>query len=1173
MSHKRILFSAVLLFAFITTIHAKIVHLLPRPQKITVGTGSLSFPEKIRFNATQSDRINAAFTNMLGVQVTDEASATLVTINVGKSISGSYNYTLNGYDNEAYKLVVASDGITIDAVREIGVIRAVQTLMQMAEGYDGAASLECCTITDWPAFKLRGLMHDIGRSFISFEELKKQIKLMARFKVNTFHWHLTENQGWRFEVKKYPQLTKASSMTRFAGKYYTQDQCRELEELAYQYGITIIPEIDMPGHSEAFRQAMGHDMQTDQGVEELKEILTEVGKVFTRAPYIHIGADEVAITYPNFLKIMTDHIHNQLKKKVVFWNPIRNVAINTSTGADMTQMWSSSGKVITGMPNIDCRYNYINHFDIFADVVGIYKSNIYYTQRGTNDVAGTITAVWNDRYIVKESDIMLENNVYANLLASAERAWIGGGKQYIEVGGTTLPLSGEEFDEFADWERRFLFHKANSLKDEPIPYVKQTNVRWQITDAFPNGGNSATVLPPETLGPQSSYSYQGQTYGTGPAIGAGIYLRHVWGTTVPSYFANPQINTTAYAWTYVYSPVEQQAGAIIEFQNYSRSETDAIPADYSWDRKGSRIWFNDTEIKGPKWDNTGVSIGKETPLKNENAVRRKPVTINLKQGWNKVFMKLPYVNVSGVRLNKWMFTFVITDKDGKNALEDLIYSPDQNFDENANGLTARISEINGFLAKAIGTDPGFYSEELAQTLCSLIEQIKATFSETMSASERNQQLQQLNEAFDSFQANGLILPKASTDSKEYWYNFCSTLRGSRYTQSNGTGSGLTGNANNSTGDNVQWKFVLRSDGTYDIINRADGSYISPSATYNTQITTSATRPLKGWTLKASGTLGMLIITCGDVQLNQTNVSDKIYNWSSQSMLGNDTKDDGCQFTIREYLSPETKAVKEKIEAIHFSLAELIGTEPGFYSEELAQPLRSLTEQIKATLSETLSQEERNQQLQQLNEAFDSFQANGLILPKASTDIEEYWYNFCSTLRGSRYTQSNGTGSGLTGNANNATGNNVQWKFVLRSDGTYDIINRADGSYISPSAAYNKQISTSATQPSKGWTLKASGTIGMLIITCGDVQLNQTDLNDKIYNWSSNRDGNDTKDDGCQFTIRQVVSSIPMAIEKNFSEEIFPDNTTIYDLQGRRVQGNSTLPKGIYIRGNKKFVVK
>lgn len=652
---------------------------MPTPKQVTLSTGAapLKLTGLLYFEGRPSERILAAFRNLTRQHPTADKQAPHVEITLVDSIKGAYDYFLEGFPNEAYRMTVDGQGIRIAATTETGVIRAIQTLAQLAEGDTQNGEVEACEIVDWPAFKIRGYMHDIGRSFISVEELKKQLRLFGRFKVNTFHFHLTENQAWRFEVKQYPQLTGASTMTRFAGHYYTQEECRDIVKTASEYGITVIPEIDMPGHSAAFTRAMGHSMQTAQGVEELKNILDEVAEVFVDAPYIHIGADEQAITYPDFLRIITNHIHEK-GKGVVVWNPISGVSITHQTGADMTQMWSTAGKRIAGLPNIDCRYNYVNHFDVFADLVGIYKSNIYYAQQGNEEIAGEITAIWNDRYMEDEQSIMRQNNVYANVLASTERAWKGGGQQYIESGGTLLPTEGQELEEFKDWERRFLFHKAHSLKNEPIPYVRQTNVCWRITDAFPNNGNANSVFPPETEGPKDYYMWQGKTYNTGCAIGAGIYLRHTWGKQVPGYYADPQPNHTAYAWTFVYSPIEQEAGALVEFQNYGRSEKDLAPDNGQWDRKGTRLWLNDEELSPPDWDNAGLEIvNNETPLHNENLTSRKPIRVRLRQGWNKVFIKLPYVPAQGVRLNKWMFTFVLTDLEGRNALNGLIYSPEQ----------------------------------------------------------------------------------------------------------------------------------------------------------------------------------------------------------------------------------------------------------------------------------------------------------------------------------------------------------------------------------------------------------------------------------------------------------------------------------------------------------------
>ena len=903
MKIKRLLPSLLIALALClpVSVQAKVTHLLPKPQKVEATSGTpFALGRIVTITDPTGCTLLQKFFTDNGCTIADGGA--LVTVTLTENIAGAYDYTLEGYENEAYTLSVTADAINITAITKTGVIRAAQTLAQLAEGYEGTAAVEAVEITDWPAFKLRGYMHDVGRSYIEFETLKKHIDLLSRFKVNTFHWHMTENQAWRFEVKAYPQLTSSASMTRFAGKYYTQEQCKELQDYAAERGVIVIPEIDMPGHSEAFVRAMGYDMQTDNGVAALKTILEEVAAVFDKAPYIHIGADEKTITYSNFLKIMTDKVHS-LGKKVVVWNPISGVTITTSTGADMTQMWSSSGKVINGMPNIDCRYNYTNHFDVFADLVGIYKSNIYYEQQGNANVAGTISAPWNDRKTPTEEDIIKQNNFFANVLASAERAWIGGGEQYIEKGGTTLPNSGKEFEEFADWERRFLFHKANSLKNEPIPYVKQTNVRWRITEPFPNGGDMNASFAPETEGLKNSYTVGGTTYNTGIATGAGIYLRHTWGNnTVPTYYGSTNYsNSTAYAWTYVYSETEQTVGAQIEFQNYGRSEKDTAPEAGKWDRKGSRIWLNDQELIPGAWDNTGVSINNEVDLKNENFTARKPLQVTLQKGWNKVFIKLPYVTANGVRLNKWMFTFVLTDLEGKNAVEGLIYSPNKTLDQAADQLAATIEEAKNFIAENTSDALGYYNPSLADDLNAVIARIEATLGETMSAEERADQTAELNAAIEAFKAS-LATAQVNMPASDRYYTMKTPLRDNRYAASNGANAEMTGIA--TVTDATKWKFVTRTDGKYDIVNYSNNTYVSPSSANNTALRTQAEAPAYGWELKPAATPGYFIIVSGNVQFNQTNsgLSYKIYNWGD----GTNTSDTGCQYLIEETEVTETE---------------------------------------------------------------------------------------------------------------------------------------------------------------------------------------------------------------------------------------------------------------------------
>ncbi|MBR6015572.1 MAG: family 20 glycosylhydrolase, partial [Prevotella sp.] len=189
-------------------------HLLPQPQQIFEKNGGKMFllERKIVLIDPTDCQLLRDFFEENGCERV-EKSKNRVEVRLVEAIAGAFDYRLDGYENETYRIDVAENLIQIEAVTPTGVIRAAQTLQQLAEGYKSRSAIEAVTITDWPAFKLRGFMHDCGRSFIPIDDLKRHIRLLSRFKINTFHWHLTENQAWRFEVKSYPQLTAAKSMT------------------------------------------------------------------------------------------------------------------------------------------------------------------------------------------------------------------------------------------------------------------------------------------------------------------------------------------------------------------------------------------------------------------------------------------------------------------------------------------------------------------------------------------------------------------------------------------------------------------------------------------------------------------------------------------------------------------------------------------------------------------------------------------------------------------------------------------------------------------------------------------------------------------------------------------------------------------------------------------------
>ena len=232
-----------------------------------------------------------------------------------------------------YSMVIRKDHIELTAPDDAGIFNGVQTLAQLlpvpalnASARPAGIDIPCMSITDFPRFAWRGMHLDVCRHFFPVDPVKKYIDLLARYKMNTFHWHLTEDQGWRIEIKKYPKLTEVGAWrsgseygpysdrtfdsTRYGG-FYTQEEIREMVAYAQSKHVAIVPEIEMPGHSLAALAAYpefsctGGPFEVEKGwgvfedvfcpKEEtftfLENVLTEVMDLFP-GEYIHIGGDE-----------------------------------------------------------------------------------------------------------------------------------------------------------------------------------------------------------------------------------------------------------------------------------------------------------------------------------------------------------------------------------------------------------------------------------------------------------------------------------------------------------------------------------------------------------------------------------------------------------------------------------------------------------------------------------------------------------------------------------------------------------------------------------------------------------------------------------------------------------------------------------------------------------------
>lgn len=379
--------------------------LLPMPQNYKVTDKSFAMG-KVKLSTPVLKSEWEAFIVNAGGELADKAAAE-IKVELLPVIDG---VKLN--PDEAYRLSVSGKLIKIEAVTERGVYWALQTLRQLEKKKGKKSLFAGCEIVDWPAFRIRGFMQDVGRSYISVEELKREIEILSRFKINVFHWHLTENQAWRLESKIFPMLNDSINTVRMPGKYYTLEEARELVDFCKQHQVMLIPEIDMPGHSAAFIRTFRHDMQSPEGMKILKLLIDEVCETFD-VPYLHIGTDEVAFTNPDFVPEMVSYVRSK-GKKVISWNP----GWHYKPGEiDMTHLWSYRGKAQPGIPAIDSKFHYLNHFDTFADLVALYNSRIYNKVEGSDDIAGTILAIWNDRMISKEEDMIVQNGFYPSMLA------------------------------------------------------------------------------------------------------------------------------------------------------------------------------------------------------------------------------------------------------------------------------------------------------------------------------------------------------------------------------------------------------------------------------------------------------------------------------------------------------------------------------------------------------------------------------------------------------------------------------------------------------------------------------------------------------------------------------------------------------------------------------------
>ena len=382
--------------------------LIPLPASVQQGSGQFTFPAKVQLCVPSytGDSVKAVAKRWAG----NFTKSTGIKVSVGKKANAAIQLRLNsGLAPEAYDLQVTRERIVIEAARPAGFFYALQTLNQLlpsravmagVKATDVQAwTLPVVTIKDHPRFEWRGFMLDEGRHFYGKEEIKKLLDVMAAYKLNRFHWHLTEDQGWRIEIKKYPLLTEVGAWRnskvlgwgevkpdgqRYGG-FYTQKDAREIVRYAQERFIEIVPEVDIPGHSQAAVAAYPEFLSCDpqnqhevwlwqgvspdvinvshpQAVQFAKDVIDELTAIFPFR-YIHLGGDECPTNkweaneacrqqlasigsknfrdlQINFYRQLQDHIAQKPareQRQLIFWNEVLH-GNTRPLGTDITIM-------------------------------------------------------------------------------------------------------------------------------------------------------------------------------------------------------------------------------------------------------------------------------------------------------------------------------------------------------------------------------------------------------------------------------------------------------------------------------------------------------------------------------------------------------------------------------------------------------------------------------------------------------------------------------------------------------------------------------------------------------------------------------------------------------------------------------------------------------------------
>ena len=450
--------------------------IIPAPQSMDVGNGNMIINAKTTIYL-ENEQIDASifqeqlkFFHGMDLNISEVRLQNQIRLSLDTELSENPTF---------YKLNVSEKLISIEASDTVGLFYGMQTLIQSIQAQNDQLFIPTMNIEDFAEFPHRGLLLDCSRHFFDVSVVKKYIDLLAFYKMNVLHWHLTEDQGWRLAIDKYPKLTEISAWrtetdgSKYGG-YYTKAQVRDIVDYATKRQITIIPEIELPGHSQAALAAYPElsciggniTVANDWGVFKeiycagnedtftfLENVLTEVMDLFP-SEYIHIGGDEAPkYRWENCSKcqarIEAEHLEdehelqayfirriekflNKNGRKLIGWDEIMEGGLSPSAtvqawrGVDYGVQAANAGNNVIFSPT---SHSYLDYDLKAIDLPKVYSFNPISAKINKKKVLGMEVNMWTEHVPDEKT---LDQKVFPRLMAMAEVAWTFNSKRNFD---------------------------------------------------------------------------------------------------------------------------------------------------------------------------------------------------------------------------------------------------------------------------------------------------------------------------------------------------------------------------------------------------------------------------------------------------------------------------------------------------------------------------------------------------------------------------------------------------------------------------------------------------------------------------------------------------------------------------------------------------------------------